>query len=94
MFTQKESTFIRSNYFNLVRSTDNFIEFQSKSTKHCWIICKNSFTTGSGRPIIIYHKHSPKIEYYHKHWECYDDEVNLLSVDDTESNPLGLSVVS
>lgn len=71
MFTQKESTFIHTNYFNLVRTTEDFIEFQSKCTKHCWIIRKNPFSTGNSRTIIIYHKHSPKIEYYHKHWECF-----------------------
>ena len=71
MFTKKESTLIRSNYFYLLRTTDNFIEFQSKSTKHCWIIYKNTVMTGSRRPISIYHKHSPIVEYYHKHWECF-----------------------
>ena len=71
MFTKKEYTFINPEYFVLRRTTDNFIEFQSKSTKHCWIISKNPFKSENSRPVIIYHKHSPKIEYYHKHWECF-----------------------
>ena len=71
IFTRKEYSLINSNYFRIIRETENYLEFQSKNTKHCWIIQKHSFESSKKHPIFIYHKHSPKVTYYHKHWECY-----------------------
>ena len=61
IFTQKEYSLINSSYFRIIRETENYLEFQSKNTKHCWIIQKHSFESSKKHPIFI----------YHKHWECY-----------------------
>lgn len=71
IFTRKEYALINSSYFRIIRETENYLEFQSKNTNHCWIIQKHSFESSKKHPIFIYHKHSPKTPYYHKHWECY-----------------------
>lgn len=71
IFTRKEYSLIKTGYFNLLRETESYLEFQSKNTKHCWIIYKHSFDSSKQHPIFIYHKHTIKTEYYHKHWECY-----------------------
>ena len=70
MFTNREKRLIDNPYFSVIRETDSFIEFQSKNTKHCWIIHRHSFQS-SLYPLIIYHKHTIKTEYYHKHWTTY-----------------------
>lgn len=69
IFTLAEKHQITSK-FKLIRETEDYIEFQSYSTKHCWIIHKHHFSTLS-YPILIYHKHSIKDPYYHKHWQTY-----------------------
>ena len=69
MFTKREKKLIREGDFTIIRETDRYIEVLSNSTKHCWIICKNP--NGTGKPIIIYHKHSRTTEYYHRHWKTW-----------------------
>jgi hypothetical protein len=66
MFTNKEKKLIGEDYFTIIRETERYIEFLSNNTRHCWIICKNP--GGVDVPIMIYHKHSRKTTYYHKHW--------------------------
>jgi len=50
--------------FNLIRETDEFKEFQSRETMHCWIIKK---LHNVSKPIQVYHKHTMTTKYYHKH---------------------------
>lgn len=69
MFTKKEKRLIGEGYFTIIRETEWYIEILSKNTKHCWIICKN--LNGRDLPVIIYHKHSQKTKYYHKHWKTW-----------------------
>lgn len=63
MFTKKECSLISDSYFRVIRQTDDFIEFQSKNTCHCWIIKKTSSEIQT--LIKIYHKHTPNTPYYH-----------------------------
>lgn len=69
-WTKEPSHHITREYFNIIRIHDYYYEIQSKNTKHCWVIYKHSFDQ-IDRPIIIYHKHSSKQRYYHKHGEVY-----------------------
>lgn len=69
MFTKKEKRLIGEGYFTIIRETEWYIEILSNNTKHCWIICKN--LNGRDLPVILYHKHSQKIKYYHKHWKTW-----------------------
>ncbi|MDE6253573.1 MAG: hypothetical protein K2M78_13235 [Lachnospiraceae bacterium] len=69
MFTKKEKRLVGEGYFTIIRERERYIEFLSKSTKHCWIICKNLDSTD--KPVIIYHKHSWKTEYYYWHWKTW-----------------------
>ncbi len=48
------------------------------NTKHCWIICKNQ--DSKDRAIMIYHKHSRKTEYYHRHWKTWSVESAVESI--------------
>ena len=67
MFTKKEKRMVGEGHFTIIRETERYIEFLSKNTKHCWIICKSQ--DGIGKPVMIYHKHSRETEYYHRHWK-------------------------
>ena len=69
MFTKKEKRMIGEEYFTIIRETERYIEFLSKNTRHCWIICKSQ--DGTGKPVMIYHKHSRETEYYHRHWKTW-----------------------
>lgn len=69
MFTKKEKRLVGEGCFTIIRETERYIEFLSNSTKHCWIICKNP--DGTDKPVMIYHKHSRKTEYYHRHWKTW-----------------------
>ncbi|SEW39043.1 hypothetical protein SAMN05421659_11486 [[Clostridium] fimetarium] len=55
----------KPSYFEVIKIADDFIEVKSKCTKHCWII--NRTVLYGDIPYWIYHKHSSKILYYHKH---------------------------
>ncbi len=67
MFTKKKKRQVGEGYFTIIRETERYIEFLSNNTKHCWIICKS--LDGTDRPVMFYHKHSRKAEYYHRHWK-------------------------
>lgn len=69
MFTKEEKRLVGEGCFTIIRETERYIEFLSNSTKHCWIICKNSDSTD--KPVMIYHKHSQKTGYYHRHWKTW-----------------------
>ena len=69
LFTNAEKRLIEKNYFIILRETEDYIEIKSKNTKHLWIIQKHSFV--DDKKIYLYHKHSEKNKYYHKHWQCY-----------------------
>lgn len=53
-------------YFKIIRETGSFIEIMSKNTKHCWLIQKKR---DDDNLIILHHKHSMQIPYYHKQKE-------------------------
>ena len=65
MFTTKDIYLLHDPYFIQLRKTESYYELQSISTKHCWIISKAQIP--EHKPITIYHKHSLKTTYYHKH---------------------------
>lgn len=69
MFTKKEKRLFREGCFTIIKETEQYIEFLSNSTKRCWIICKN--LDGTDKPVMLYHKHSRKKEYYHRHWKTW-----------------------
>lgn len=62
---------ISRSYYDIIRVTDNYIEIKSKNTKHMWIISK-PMPYIENKPIIIYHKHSQSVPYYHKHGYAYN----------------------
>jgi hypothetical protein len=64
MFTAKELYQVNTNYFNILKTYDDFIEIQSINTKHYWIIKKQ--ITYTRTPLVLYHKHSLLTPYYHK----------------------------
>lgn len=64
MLTKRECRLIYDPYFKIIRQTNFFIEFISINTNHCWIIKKSQLN--SNRLIILYHKHSQNLPYYHK----------------------------
>ncbi len=70
---------ISQEYFELIRITDKYCEFQSKNTKHYWILLIQELEQKK-RPIHIYHKHSLKQPYYHKHWEAYNIKQAIKSI--------------
>lgn len=72
MFTTKELRLLEQSYFETIRSTDDFYEIKSKNTKHCWIISKSIFD--SKLYVQIYHKHTIKTAYYHKHAKALNVE--------------------
>lgn len=70
MFTSKDKRLLAGPYFIPVREEEKFIEVASKNTLHQWIVFKNS--SNSKWPVTIYHKHSSRDRYYHKHYETYN----------------------
>lgn len=57
-------------YFKIIRETENYFEIMSKNTKHCWLIQRKASKDNS---LLLYHKHSINIPYYHK-----QNEVNSV----------------
>ena len=82
MFTKAEYSLFTPQ-FRIIRTVENYIEFQSLSTKHCWIIQKHSYS--ENRPIIIYHKHTQNTPYYHKHWQCRSVKQAIKSISDHDT---------
>lgn len=90
MFTKKEKRLVEEGYFTIITETEWYIEFFSNSTKHCWIICKNQ--DGTNRLIMIYHKHSRKTEYYHRHWITWNVAKAVESIKQHDRYVLGMTV--
>ncbi len=68
MFTKPEKRLIDENYFDIIMETEDYIEFKSKNTDHCWIIKKIKYT--NTKKMCLYHKHSIEERYYHQHYEA------------------------
>lgn len=68
MWTHKEKIRLENSYFRILRATEEYYELQSKNTRHLWIIKKQS---NNDHLIILYHKHSQQVPYYHKQCATY-----------------------
>lgn len=68
VWTQKEKKELSNPYFQILRVTEEYYELQSKNTGHLWIIKKQFFRHPH---IMLYHKHSSQIPYYHKQCRIY-----------------------
>lgn len=81
MLTQKEKFLFEKlgQTYQIVHITDDYIEFISRTTKHCWIIKKEPACLGLKYPYTIYHKHKPS-DYYHRHWQAYNIESCINSI--------------
>ncbi len=64
---------ITVNYFNIIKDVDEFLEIQSINTGHYWIIKKLPYFSFKLH-IQVYHKHSLKNPYYHKHSQHFNIE--------------------
>lgn len=69
MFTNKEMKLLGGVYFTIIRIEEKYVELVSNSTRHQWVIYKNSID--SDKPVTLYHKHTADTRYYHKHWETW-----------------------
>ena len=78
MFTKEEEALINNKYFTILRETENFIEFKSKNTRHCWIVQKHLFS--DDKQVYIYHKHSQKQPYYHQHYRTHTVKQAINSI--------------
>lgn len=68
MIINNDNYILNDNYFKILRVAEDFIEFQSKNTGHCWIIQEMQMGQYSYR---LYHKHTLNTKYYHIHWHTY-----------------------
>ena len=82
MLTQKEKLLFEKfgQNYQILRITDDYFEFTSRSTKHYWIIKKELACSGRKLPYTIYHKHKPS-DYYHRHWQSYSFEQCINSIE-------------
>ena len=64
-FSKTELSFLKNDYFKVIRVEDRFVSVQSKNTGHCWMIFKKTYDPD--RPIVLHHKHSITDEWYHEH---------------------------
>lgn len=82
MLTQKEKFLFEKlgHNYQFIRITDDYFEFISRSTKHCWIIKKELACSGHKLPYTIYHKHKLS-DYYHRHWQSYSIENCINSIE-------------
>lgn len=78
LWREKELKCIDPKIFYLIRITDRYCEFQSKSTKHYWILLKQPFNVENA-PICIYHKHLKHL-FYHRHWKAYNMKQAIESI--------------
>ncbi len=90
MFTKKEKRMIGEGDFTIIGETERYIEFLSNNTKRSWIICKNP--GGTDKPVMIYHKHSQKTEYYRKHWQTWNVVKAVESIKQHDRYVLGAAV--
>ena len=95
MLTRKEKILfekLRQNY-QIIRITDDYFEFRSRSTKHYWIIKKELACSGRKLPYTIYHKHKPS-DYYHRHWQSYSFEQCINSIESHDDYVLRKEILS
>ena len=81
MLTQKEKISFENlgQNYQILRITDDYFEFTSRSTKHYWIIKKELACSGRKLPYTIYHKHKLS-DYYHRHWQSFSFEQCINSI--------------
>lgn len=85
MFTKKQLSFLeKSNNYQVIRLTDDYIEFRSRNTWHCWIIKKEPDSVRRKYPYTVYHKHK-STDYYHRHWQAYSVEKCVESIADHDN---------
>lgn len=65
MFTAKDYSMIFRKEFIILHKTKFYVEFMSKSTKHCWMIYKHG--SPDIFPVWMYHKHRQMDSCYHLH---------------------------
>ena len=65
MLTRKDLLLISSEYFEILKKNNFYIEVLSKCTKHCWIIYKHG--SPDNYPVWLYHKHKQSNQCYHLH---------------------------
>ena len=81
MFTKKQLSFLNNSNYQLIRITDDYVEFRSRNTWHCWIIKKEPASFELRYPYTIYHKHK-STDYYHRHGQSYSMEKCAMSIKD------------
>lgn len=83
MFSKREIRLFQNDNYAIIRMEDNFIEFESKKTKQCWIVLKRAAI--DGKPVRLFHKHARKENWYHPHWETYNVTLAARSIEDHEA---------
>ena len=81
MFTKKQLSFLNNSNYQLIRITDDYVEFRSRNTCHYWIIKKEPASFELRYPYTIYNKNKPT-DYYHRHWQSYSAEMCAKSIKD------------
>ena len=85
MFTKKQLSFLeQSDNYQVIRITDDYIEFRSRNTWHCWIIKKEPDSVRRKYPYTVYHKHK-STDYCHRHWQSYSVEKCVESIADHDN---------
>ena len=81
VWTQREKRELSNPYFKLLKVTEEYYELQSKNTGHLWIVKKQYFRQPH---IMLYHKHSKNIPYYHKQCKIYTvmQAINIIEKHD------------
>ena len=87
MFSKREIRLFQNDNYAIIRMEDNFIEFESKLTKQCWIVLKR--VAIDGKPVRLFHKHARKENWYHLHWETYNVTLAARSIADHENYIIG-----
>lgn len=78
MITKKHISILKqNNNYQIIRITDDYVEFCSRNTGHYWIIKKEPFEIQY--PYTIYHKHK-LTDYYHRHRQNYSFEKCLNNI--------------
>lgn len=84
MFTQKQLSFLEKSNYQTIRITDDYCEFRSHSTWHCWVIKKEPACLRLKYPYTIYHKHKTS-DYYHRHWQTKNFENCIISIENHDN---------
>lgn len=84
MFTKKQLSFLNNSNYQLIRITDDYVEFRSRNTCHCWIIKKEPASFELRYPYTIYHKHK-LTDYYHRHWQSDSVEKCAQSIEEHDN---------